>query len=118
LTAYPGKSLDAAGKSRLTELESQLSYVNKVKEKFVSEHPEARDKVFKQHREGGPRRDGKEDEEDLSHLYNKEGKLRDPTRSVYYDPVYNPFGVPPPGMPYRERSEYRVRKERNKLIFC
>ncbi|WFD32403.1 hypothetical protein MSPP1_003449 [Malassezia sp. CBS 17886] len=29
---------------------------------------------------------------------------RDPTRSVYYDAVFNPYGAPPPGMPYKERS--------------
>lgn len=28
-----------------------------------------------------------------------------PEKSFYYDPIYNPYGVPPPGMPYRERSE-------------
>lgn len=41
----------------------------------------------------------------MEHLYDEEGRLRDPKRSLYYDAVYNPFGVPPPGMPYRERSE-------------
>jgi hypothetical protein len=41
----------------------------------------------------------------MEHLYDDEGKLRDPKRSLYYDAVYNPFGVPPPGMPYRERSK-------------
>ena len=30
---------------------------------------------------------------------------RDPKRSVYYDEVWNPYGVPPPGMPWRERDE-------------
>jgi len=44
----------------------------------------------------------------MEHLYDEEGKLRDPKRSLYYDAVYNPFGVPPPGMPYRERSESMV----------
>ena len=29
---------------------------------------------------------------------------RDPRRSVYYDPVFNPYGAPPPGMEYRERG--------------
>lgn len=24
-------------------------------------------------------------------------------RSIYYDPVWNPYGAPPPGMPYKER---------------
>lgn len=28
--------------------------------------------------------------------------VRDPTRSIYYDPVLNPFGAPPPGQPYLE----------------
>jgi len=26
-----------------------------------------------------------------------------PERSIYYDPVMNPYGAPPPGMPYKER---------------
>ena len=38
-------------------------------------------------------------------LYTKDGKLRHPERSVYYDPVFNPFGAPPPGMPYKEKRE-------------
>lgn len=43
-------------------------------------------------------------------LYDESGRLRDPTRSVYYDPVYNPWGVPPPGMPYQEKGELSRRK--------
>ncbi|KAF9569133.1 hypothetical protein EC968_002726 [Mortierella alpina] len=27
---------------------------------------------------------------------------RDPTRSIYYDPILNPYGAPPPGQPYLE----------------
>lgn len=38
-------------------------------------------------------------------LYGRDGKLKHPERSIYYDPVFNPFGAPPPGMPYRERRE-------------
>lgn len=30
---------------------------------------------------------------------------RDPKRSVYYDEVWNPYGVPPPGLPWKERDE-------------
>jgi mRNA biogenesis factor len=32
-------------------------------------------------------------------------RKRDPKRSVYYDEVWNPYGVPPPGVPWRERDE-------------
>lgn len=28
-----------------------------------------------------------------------------PERSIYYDAVFNPTGMPPPGMPYRERAD-------------
>lgn len=38
-------------------------------------------------------------------LFNKKGLPRHPERSIYYDPVLNPYGVPPPGMPYLERGE-------------
>jgi hypothetical protein len=58
----------------------------------------------------GPRRE-REDQSDSSrnaHLYNPDGTLRDPKRSAYYHPEYNPFGVPPPGMPYRERCECQL----------
>jgi hypothetical protein len=75
-----------------------------VKEKYVSEHPEARDRIFRTGKRGEPndnaQKGGKDDDR-----YDEDGRLRDPTRSIYFDPVYNPWGAPPPGMPYRERSE-------------
>jgi hypothetical protein len=105
--------LAAADKTRLESLESELDYVNKVKEKYVADHPEARDRVFRTHGDKSRRLPGHEDEDDEGaggggdkRLYDESGRLRDPTRSVYYDAVYNPFGVPPPGMPYKERSEW------------
>ncbi|KAI9203250.1 WW domain binding protein 11-domain-containing protein [Polychytrium aggregatum] len=30
---------------------------------------------------------------------------RDPTKSIYYHPTLNPFGTPPPGKPYIERTD-------------
>ena len=29
---------------------------------------------------------------------------KNPRRSIYYHPVYNPYGVAPPGMPYIEQG--------------
>lgn len=88
--------------------------MKKVKEKYVSEHPEARDRVFKPWAQKQPL-PGHEDEDGngagsskgdpLAHLYDEDGRLRDPKRSVYYDEVYNPYGVPPPGMPYLEKRK-------------
>ena len=96
--------LNGNAKAKLASLESELAHINTVKESYVAEHPEARDRVFRTPGKG-KERDGQTQKQDLSHLYDEDGKLRDPTRSVYFDPVYNPFGVPPPGMPYRERSQ-------------
>lgn len=93
----------------MAELEKEVAYINKAKEAYVKAHPEQRDKIF-----GRPRRlgqtgdaaaEGEKEEKKDERLYDEQGRLRDPTRSVYYDPVYNPWGVPPPGMPYRERGE-------------
>ena len=79
--------------------------MQKTKEAYVKAHPEAHDRVFKQHRDKDRGEDDEAGPSDPNGLYGEDGKLRDPTRSVYYDPVYNPYGVPPPGMPYKERSE-------------
>lgn len=37
--------------------------------------------------------------------FGPDGKLLEPEKSFYYDPVFNPFGVPPPGMPMRMKPE-------------
>ncbi|GAO47764.1 hypothetical protein SAICODRAFT_105401 [Saitoella complicata NRRL Y-17804] len=36
---------------------------------------------------------------------------KDPKKSIYYDPVFNPYGVPPPGMPYREIGQEDKREQ-------
>jgi hypothetical protein len=95
--------------------------VQKTKEAYVKEHPDAKDQIFKpKHagqgvRRGGPEEGDEDEDEDENgasgsgsgrgRLYDAQGRLRDPTRSAYYDPVYNPWGAPPPGMPYKERRE-------------
>lgn len=40
---------------------------------------------------------------------------RDPTRSIYYDPVLNPYGAPPPGQPY---LEYRKKSGKVSISPC
>lgn len=101
-----------------------MAYIVKTKEAYVKEHPDAKDKVFKPRGAGGGGRGGDgqgqaEEEGDENgasgsgaewkgrkRLHDETtGRLRDPTRSAYYDPVYNPWGAPPPGMPYKERRE-------------
>ncbi|KAI0652305.1 WW domain binding protein 11-domain-containing protein [Trametes meyenii] len=102
----------AADKTRLAELKTELEKINQKKEEYVKEHPEQRKLVFRARRPA-ERRD--EQNEQIAvpktrNLFRKNGLPRHPERSLYYDPVYNPYGVPPPGMPYVERGKYRTRQ--------
>ena len=99
--------LSASDKTRLADLKSELEKINKKKEEYVQEHPEHRKLVFKSRRPAESREDKKEDNTALKkrNLFKKNGLPRHPERSIYYDPVMNPYGVPPPGMPYVERGE-------------
>jgi mRNA biogenesis factor len=88
---------------KLAELKAELEHINRKKAEYVEEHPEQRRLVYRRRKEGEP-------EIELPvlrkrNLFKKNGLPRHPERSVYYDPVMNPFGVAPPGMPYIERRE-------------
>lgn len=99
--------LAPADKQRLEDLKKELENINKKKEDYVAEHPEHRKLVYRarksQRNEDGPEGAPKPQ---ARNLFNKNGLPRHPERSIYYDPVLNPFGVPPPGMPYMERGEF------------
>ncbi|KAL4264161.1 hypothetical protein AB1N83_005243 [Pleurotus pulmonarius] len=93
-----------ADKTRLTELKSELEKIMKKKEEYVAEHPEHRRLVYKARKqEGGEDKPEEQPLPQKRNLFNKHGLPRHPERSIYYDPVMNPYGVPPPGMPYAER---------------
>ncbi|KAI1793978.1 mRNA biogenesis factor-domain-containing protein [Ganoderma leucocontextum] len=96
----------ASDKARLAELKSELEKIVKKKEEYVQEHPEQRKLVFKSRRPNEPREETKDESTAprKRNLFKKNGLPRHPERSIYYDPVMNPFGVPPPGMPYVERA--------------
>lgn len=94
----------AGDKGKLAELKVELEKINQKKEEYVKEHPEQRSLVYRRRRT--------QTDSDVKpetklppkrNLFNKKGLPRHPERSVYYDPVLNPYGVPPPGMPYVER---------------
>jgi hypothetical protein len=83
-----------------------LEKIVKKKEEYVQEHPEQRRLVFRARKQ--QKDDDKLEEEPIlqkRNVFNKHGLPRHPERSVYYDPIMNPFGVAPPGMPYMERGE-------------
>lgn len=92
-----------AEKYRLAELKAELTKIMAKKEEYVQEHPEQRKLVYRAHRD----KDEVNKEEPVvmqkRNVFNKHGLPRHPERSIYYDAVMNPYGVPPPGMPYMER---------------
>ena len=76
----------------------------------MEEHPEKKGEVYKhlsapsaQAQAALARRRDEQPKQNKVQL-NKKGLPLYPTKSVYYDPTYNPTGVPPPGMPYAEKS--------------
>lgn len=98
--------LSASDKARLKDIKTELENILKKKEEYVAEHPEHRRLVFKSRRPAESRDDKKDDTSapKKRNLFRKNGLPRHPERSIYYDPVMNPFGVPPPGLPYVERG--------------
>lgn len=105
------KSLDSQGrlpeadKSLLITLEKELKQIYRAKAQFagsqttgptiVSDRTKGRDEERERERQTELKRQFKD---------AVRGK-RDPRRSVYYDEVWNPYGIPPPGMPWKERDE-------------
>jgi hypothetical protein len=93
--------------ARLADLKAELEKINKKKEEYVTEHPEQRNLVYRKRRRQDPAEAAPEQAPPPKRrVFNKKGLPRHPERSIYYDPVMNPYGVPPPGMPYLERGQY------------
>lgn len=99
-------ALDGKDKTRLSNLKTELDKLRKAKEEYVKEHPEHRKLVYgeasakkSQESDGGNIKPGGGA---VRQLFGKDGLPLHPERSIYYDPILNPYGVPPPGMPYME----------------
>jgi len=108
----PNPVLDSKDKTRLSNLRAELDKLRKAKEEYVKEHPEHRKLVYG---EGSARKPQESDGGGtkpaggaVRQVFGKDGLPLHPERSIYYDPVLNPYGVPPPGMLYMERRMCKV----------
>ena len=121
-------NLSKQDRDELARLKDEVSYINKAKSDCKSQlstpeerekanpifhrrldvesHPEHRKYVFPER--AADQSEGQASDEPAG-LYDKNGRLKHPERSIYFDPVFNPFGAPPPGMPYREKRESIIR---------
>lgn len=111
------ENLTTAESTRLSSLRSELDRINKKKEEYVAEHPEMRRLIYRTR----PQDQDKDGDQDAPvkkerRIFDKNGIPVHPERSVYYDPVMNPYGVPPPGMPYMERRKTLDYPPRQNLI--
>lgn len=108
-SASAGK-LDKTGKEKLASLRQEIDRVKKAKADYVEAHPEHAKLVYpsghgpREKRDPGP---STERPANISRsLFGPNGLPLHPERSIYYDAVMNPYGVPPPGMPYVERRTF------------
>jgi hypothetical protein len=105
-------ALDGKDKTRLSNLKAEVDKLRKAKEEYVKEHPEHRKLVYGDNSAKKPREsDGNATKPAggaVRQLFGKDGLPLHPERSIYYDPVLNPYGVAPPGMPYMEKRACEV----------
>ena len=104
----------AVQKARISELKAELASISKKKEEYVEAHPEQRSLVYAAARRRQKEKEAAERPAVLQPTkkartkFDKNGLPRHPERSIYYDPIMNPYGVPPPGMPYAERRKFNT----------
>ncbi|KAN0059856.1 hypothetical protein ACQY0O_008430 [Thecaphora frezii] len=96
---------------QLRALRDEVERIHKVKQHYVAKHPEHRRLVVGYER--SPEEIAQQEAQKAAQqAANAPPGMRmglggvagrDPRWSVYYDPVFNPYGAPPPGMPYAEK---------------
>lgn len=108
-------TLEAEDQEELKRLQAEVANVKRVKEEYIRKHPDQRN--FVRGYEGGPSSSGSSKTNPPPHSSSSpsrpqtstaQANQRDPRWSIYYDPVFNPYGAPPPGMPYLEKSHAQL----------
>ncbi|KAF8602385.1 hypothetical protein BDV93DRAFT_582342 [Ceratobasidium sp. AG-I] len=115
--------LDQSQKARLKELRAEVERVRKIKQDYVAAHPEQAHLVRgleqrpRRQQDGGGAPSTSGITPAARSLFGKNGLPIHPERSLYYDPVMNPYGMAPPGMPYAERPLLPHEIEEDRLKF-
>ena len=99
--------LPEADKALLITLEKELKQIYRAKAQFAGQAAAAAGPTIVSDRTKGREQERElERQKELKRAFKDAVKgKRDPRRSVYYDEVWNPYGIPPPGMPWKERDE-------------
>ncbi|MCO5610415.1 hypothetical protein L7F22_064652 [Adiantum nelumboides] len=108
-------ALSQGEREELERLKTEVRRIREAKEAYVKEHPEHRKFVFAREMEEEEESKRKQKEGQEMEERNRDAKRpwegRDPRWSQDYDPVFNPLGAPPPGMPYREKTKEQFEAE-------
>ena len=106
------KQLDSQGRlpdadrAVLATLEKELRQVKKAKAQFATGDRPSGPVIVSDKTKSIEADRVKQKEKDLKKAYKDVlNNKRDPRRSVYYDEIWNPSGMPPPGLPMKERDE-------------
>lgn len=109
-------TLDSDDQDELTRLQAEVANVKRIKENYIRKHPDQRNFVrgFEDGNDAaGPSSSRASTSHTASAHPHTQGAsssttARDPKWSIYYDPIFNPYGAPPPGMLYLEKSHAQL----------
>ncbi|CAO1620357.1 unnamed protein product [Jaminaea pallidilutea] len=90
----------------ISRLQTEIAKAKEAKDKYLQQHPEHRKFIYPHEKSAEENAAATAGQDDGRGLFRPDGRPRHPERSVYYDPVFNPWGNPPPGMPYAEKPPH------------
>ncbi|CDR88596.1 uncharacterized protein SPSC_04423 [Sporisorium scitamineum] len=119
-------TLDPEDQEELKRLQKEVADVKRIKQEYIRKHPDQRNFVRGYEEASsssatakarhGNNNDSIPSASVASPSSNGQGTApqptsRDPRWSIYYDAVFNPYGAPPPGMPYLEKPHVQLVQE-------
>lgn len=92
-------------------LRIEIEEIRRAKADYLKKHPEHRKHIYPSATTSMPNMQGQQAQQgpasgQLADFFRPDGKSNHPERSIYYDPIFNPWGNPPPGLPYREKPPH------------
>ncbi|KAJ9477866.1 hypothetical protein PHBOTO_001431 [Pseudozyma hubeiensis] len=112
--------LSPEGQEELKRLQDELANIKRIKEEYIHKHPDQRNFVRGYEQPSDNSSESRAGSSKVSHTNELPSNIattpshttaRDPRWSIYYDAVFNPYGAPPPGMPYLEKPHAQLVQE-------
>ncbi|GAC99189.1 hypothetical protein PHSY_006789 [Pseudozyma hubeiensis SY62] len=113
-------ALSPEEQEELKRLQDQVASVKRIKEEYIRKHPDQRNFVRGYEQPSDSFSESRPGSSSASQTHNVAPSIavapshttaQDPRWSIYYDAVFNPYGAPPPGMPYLEKPHAQLVQE-------